>query len=112
MNRSAPLSSPDRAFDRQEDNNASEVSLADQQAFETASQRLRQALQNATSAQGKDDVAEARQALRSIAVKMRDAGFWRSDKHGLRSTVSLLWEADRYINDKALLTSHGEKSQG
>lgn len=82
-----------------------EVSVEDRQAFEAASSRLRQALQHASSGMGVDDVADARQALRSIAVKLRDAGFWRSDKHGMRDTVSLLWEADRYVNDKALLGS-------
>lgn len=79
-----------------------QVSLADQQAFDVACQRLRNALQDAANGVGPDQVADARVHLRSLAVKLRDAGFWRSDKHGLRSTVSLLWEADRYVNEQAL----------
>ncbi|MCG6119764.1 MAG: hypothetical protein MEP44_03875 [Blastomonas sp.] len=107
MNTSAPLSNPDHAADALQGQRPNEVSLADQRAFEAASTRLRQALQDVASGSGTDDVAEARQALRSIAVKLRDAGFWRSDKHGLRTTVSLLWEADRHVNDKALLNPQG-----
>lgn len=102
MKTSSPRPTLDHA-DLLPDPRPAAVSVADQQAFEAASSRLRQALQHASSGMGVDDVADARQALRSIAVKLRDAGFWQSDKHGLRGTVSLLWEADRYVNDKALL---------
>ncbi|MDM7956230.1 hypothetical protein [Blastomonas sp.] len=111
MNTPAPLSSPDRRFDREHEQRPAEISLADQQAFEAASLRLRQALQDAGGEERSDDVAEARQSLRSIAVKLRDAGFWRSDKQGLRTTVSLLWEADRHVNDKALLGHQRDRVQ-
>jgi hypothetical protein len=111
MNTSAPVSIPDRRFDSEPDHRPAGVSLADERAFEAASAHLRQALQAAASGLGSDEVADARQALRTIAVKLRDAGFWRSDKQGLRATVSLLWEADRYVNNKALLTPRREDMQ-
>lgn len=78
------------------------VSVADQQAFDAATVRLRHALHAAANGASYHEVCEARLALRSLAVKLRDAGFWRSDKQGLRATVSLLWEADRFVNDHAL----------
>lgn len=52
--------------------------------------------------------------LRELAVKLRDAGYWRTDKHGLRATVSLLWQADRHVSELALRQdkrSEGEKPQ-
>lgn len=87
----------------------STVSIADQQAFESATFRLRCALSSVADGGATADVAEARLKLRAIAVKLRDAGFWRNDKQGLRSTVSLLWEADRCVNEHALLQA-GEES--
>lgn len=111
MSTSTPMPTPDHAFDTPNDQRPAQVSLADQEAFEAASSRLREALQNAADGLGRNDVAEARQSLRALAVKLRDAGYWRSDKHSLRTTVSLLWEADRYVNDKALLKPAGDDTK-
>ncbi len=78
------------------------ISAADEQAFVAASARLTAALEQAAAGRTHDEIAIARQRLRELAVKLRDAGYWRSDKQGLRATVSLLWQADRYVNDLAL----------
>lgn len=78
------------------------VSAIDEQAFVAASERLSAALDRAASGRTGDDIAEARMRLRELAVKLRDAGYWRTDKHGLRATVSLLWQADRYVSELAL----------
>lgn len=85
----------------------STVSAADQRAFTLATLRLRQALRCAATGESAIDVAAARLELRALAVKLRDGGFWRTDKQGLRATVSLLWEADRFVNDQALLMPRG-----
>lgn len=78
------------------------ITPADERALSAAQDRLRTALDAAPyQARGKD-VAEARINLRTLAAKMRDAGYWRADKQGLRSTVALLWQADRFVNDQAL----------
>lgn len=78
------------------------VSAADEQAFLLASARLTAALAQAADGQAHEDITRARKRLRELAVKLRDAGYWRSDKQGLRATVSLLWQADRHVNDIAL----------
>lgn len=85
----------------------STVSAADQRAFTLATLRLREALRCAAAGDVAIDVAAARLELRAVAVKLRDGGFWRTDKQGLRATVSLLWEADRFVNDQALLMPRG-----
>ncbi|GGB64460.1 hypothetical protein [Blastomonas aquatica] len=87
------------------------VSNADQQAFDAATVRLRHALHAAANGAYFHEVCDARLALRSLAVKLRDAGFWRSDKQGLRATVSLLWEADRFVNDHALTCPDDKSAQ-
>jgi hypothetical protein len=79
------------------------VDASEEQAFYLASQRLQQALDDATAGRPHADIAAARLNVRELAVKMRDAGYWRSDKQGLRATVSLLWQADRFVSDQALL---------
>ncbi len=111
MNTSLPLSTASPSG-QNTDRGAREllVSQADQQAFDVACQRLRTALVDAANGAEQDQVSEARAHLRSLAVKMRDAGFWRSDKHGLRSTVSLLWEADRFVNEQALNRTEGQSA--
>lgn len=78
------------------------VSAIDEQLFVEASERLSAALDNAAAGRTHGDIAEARLRLRELAVKLRDAGYWRTDKHGLRATVSLLWQADRYVSELAL----------
>lgn len=78
------------------------VSAIDEQQFVEASERLSEALDNAAAGRSHGDIAEARLRLRELAVKLRDAGYWRTDKHGLRATVSLLWQADRYVSELAL----------
>lgn len=80
----------------------SAVSPDDEQAFLSASLRLTAALDQAQAGRTHEDIALARQRLRELAVKLRDAGYWRTDKQGLRATVSLLWQADRYVSDIAL----------
>lgn len=105
MNNTQPDFSPDNIGHSAR---PSQISAADQHEFEAATLRLRNALLNAGAGTAHSDVANARQNLRAIAVKLRDAGFWRSDKQGLRATVSLLWEADRFVNDKALLQAGGD----
>lgn len=60
------------------------------------------ALNDAAEGREHADIADARLKLRAMAVKMRDSGFWRTDKQGLRATVSLLWQADRFVNEQAL----------
>lgn len=89
----------------------SHISAADQHAFETATRRLRQALERAARGGRHSEVVEARLDLRAIAVKLRDAGMWRADKQGLRATVSLLWEADRFVSDQALAQVGSESSE-
>lgn len=84
------------------DSHKAVVSAADEQAFVAASGRLTAALEQAASGRTHEDITIARQRLRELAVKLRDAGYWRSDKKGLRATVSLLWQADRYVSDIAL----------
>ncbi|WP_152414603.1 hypothetical protein [Blastomonas sp. AAP53] len=84
------------------DSHKGAISAADEQAFVAASERLTAALEQAGSGRTHEDIAIARQRLRELAVKLRDAGYWRSDKKGLRATVSLLWQADRYVSDIAL----------
>lgn len=108
MNHPKPTSTSDTT---EHSSGLSQVSVADQHAFEAATLRLRNALQNAAHQGGPSDVADARLNLRAIAVKLRDAGFWRSDKQGLRETVSLLWEADRFVNDQALFQAGSEPFQ-
>ena len=78
------------------------VSAIDEQAFVAASERLSVALDQAAAGRTHEDIAEARMRLRELAVKLRDAGYWRTDKHGLRATVSLLWQADRCVSELAL----------
>lgn len=78
------------------------VSAIDEQAFVEASEKLARALDHAAAGRTHSDIAEARLRLRELAVKLRDAGYWRTDKHGLRATVSLLWQADRYVSELAL----------
>jgi hypothetical protein len=88
------------------------VSAIDEQAFIAASERLALALDRAATGRSDVDIAEAR--MRELAVKLRDAGYWRTDKHGLRATVSLLWQADRHVSELALRQdkrSEGEKPQ-
>lgn len=90
------------------------VSAIDEQAFLAASERLALALDRAATGRSDVDIAEARMRLRELAVKLRDAGYWRTDKHGLRATVSLLWQADRHVSELALRQdkrSEGEKPQ-
>lgn len=112
MNTSAPLSTPNHASPFAEETpRPATVSVGEQQAFEAATARLRAALLVAADSQGFEEVADARLKLRALAVKLRDAGFWRSDKHGLRSTVSLLWEADRFVNEQALLRPEGDPAR-
>lgn len=84
------------------------VSSVDEQAFLAASARLTAALDQAASGRTHEEITIARQRLRELAVKLRDAGYWRSDKQGLRATVSLLWQADRYVNDLALRTGEAD----
>lgn len=78
------------------------VSAIDEQAFVAAAERLSAALDRAAQGRCHDDIAVARMRLRELAVKLRDAGYWRSDKQGLRATVSLLWQADRYVSEMSL----------
>lgn len=111
MNKSAPFAntpivsdSPDTAAYN------AHVSVADQQSFEAATSRLRKALQESAQDSQMAEVSDARLNLRALAVKLRDAGFWRSDKQGLRSTVSLLWEADRFVNEHALLQPRSDSA--
>lgn len=85
------------------------TSAADEHAFRVARDRLSAALANDSGINSGDDVAQARIELRSMAVKLRDAGYWRSDKQGLRETVSLLWEADRYVSERALNANTSSK---
>lgn len=80
------------------------ITPADEQAFRRARDRLSAALSGDSGIMGEDDVAKARIELRALAVKLRDAGYWRSDKAGLRSTVALLWQADRFVSEQALAT--------
>lgn len=84
------------------------VSAADEQAFVNASARLTAALDQAATGRTHEEISIARQRLRELAVKLRDAGYWRNDKRGLRATVSLLWQADRYVNDIALRNNEAE----
>ena len=84
------------------------VSVADEQAFVAASARLTAALEQAATGRTHEEISIARQRLRELAVKLRDAGYWRSDKRGLRATVSLLWQADRYVNDIALRNNEAD----
>lgn len=89
----------------------SQVSVEDQRAFEAATIRLRNALARSAQSGSQSEVAEARISLRSLAVKLRDVGFWKYDKQGLRATVSLLWEADRFVSDRALLQTGDPQAQ-
>lgn len=112
MNIPAPLYGAAPSSDGQaHQSQAASVSVADQQAFAAATLRLRTALQTAADGNSAHDVGKARTELRNIAVKLRDAGFWRSDKQGLRATVSLLWEADRFVNDQALMRPDAERPE-
>lgn len=88
---------------------ASAVSSADQRAFQAATARLEEALDAAAQGKPHGDIETARLSLRELAVKLRDAGFWRSDKQGLRATVSLLWRADRFVSDQALRSSGSDR---
>ena len=85
------------------------TSASDEHAFRVARDRLSAALANDSGSNGEGDVAQARIELRSMAVKLRDAGYWRSDKQGLRATVALLWEADRFVSERALNTQTRSK---
>jgi hypothetical protein len=91
-----------------QDGSSRTISAIDEQAFIEASERLTLALDQAASGRTHDDIAVARQRLRELAVRLRDAGYWRTDKHGLRATVSLLWQADRYVSEMALNRAKGE----
>lgn len=78
------------------------VSAVDEHAFVEAREQLALALDQAAEGRSHADIAAARQRLRELAVRLRDAGYWRTDKQGLRATVSLLWQADRYVSEMAL----------
>lgn len=80
----------------------STVSAIDEQAFVAARDRLALALEHAAAGRMHEDIGDARAHLRQLAVKLRDAGYWRTNKQGLRATVSLLWQADRFISELAL----------
>lgn len=81
---------------------ARSITPADVVALRRAQRRLRTVLDAVPYAARGKDVADARIKLRTLAARMRDLGYWRADKQGLRSTVALLWEADRFVNDQAL----------
>ncbi|WP_373489084.1 hypothetical protein [Blastomonas sp.] len=74
-------------------------------AIATACQVLRLALDHADGAAGADEIVHAQKTLRDLAVQLRDNGFWRHDRTGLRDVVALIWEADRFLNDQALSAS-------
>lgn len=88
------------------------VSAIDEQAFVDASDKLSRALDQAAAGRQHGDIVAARTRLRELAVKLRDAGYWRTDKHGLRATVSLLWQADRYVSELALKSDQEQKPRG
>ena len=88
---------------------SSTVPAIDEQAFIRASKALSLALDQAAAGRTHADIAVARQRLRELAVRLRDAGYWRTDKHGLRATVSLLWQADRYVSEMALKQARDEQ---
>lgn len=88
------------------------VSAIDEQAFVDASEKLSRALDQAAAGRQHGDIVEARTRLRELAVKLRDAGYWRNDKHGLRATVSLLWQADRYVSELALKRDRDREPSG
>ena len=99
--RSSSRSSVSDASDR----DALSISIEQDNAFQMATCRLSEALARAVDGNVCGDVAEARLHLRSLAVQLRDAGYWRHDRNGLRATVALLWQADRFVSEQVLLRS-------
>lgn len=103
MTNSAPRFSASPARDMDGSSGVSRaVSAIDEQAFVAATERLSIALDQAANGRSHEDIAAARMLLRELAVKLRDAGYWRTDKQGLRATVSLLWQADRYVSEMSM----------
>jgi hypothetical protein len=89
-----------------EDANLSQVA----DAFHAASALLRSALTRSSQGDADQDIARLRLKVRQLAINLRDSGYWRNDKAGLRAAVSLLWEADRFISDRTLLGEAGKNS--
>jgi len=102
---SATHSSSQSLASEASDRDASSILVAQDRAFQMATRRLSEALARAADGNGCGDVAEARLHLRSLAVRLRDAGYWRHDRNGLRATVALLWQADRFVSEQVLLRS-------
>lgn len=103
MTTPGPAASPDTLIDdAAHAASAGPPALSGRRELNAASLGLRLALRIARQGGAGANVVEARHKLRALAVKMHDNGFWQADKTGLRETIALLWEADRFVNQQAL----------